>query len=125
MHLLLVEPDLIQADIYKMAFEQDGHTVDHATTAQGAVHLADSHRPDIVVLELQLASHNGVEFLYEFRSYHEWLGVPVLLHTFVPEAELEQTVLARELGVVRSLYKPETTLDRLKAAVRAIGPLSA
>jgi DNA-binding response OmpR family regulator len=124
MHVLLIEPDLVQANTYKWALAGDGHTVDHTTTAQGAVHLADEHRPDAVVLELQLANHNGVEFLYEFRSYPEWSNVPVLLHTFVPLAELRHTILTKELGVTRSLYKPETTLDSLRAAVRTIGPAS-
>jgi len=120
MHLLLIEPDLLQADIYKLALVQDGHSVDHASTAQGAVHSADMHRPDVVILELQLANHNGVEFLYEFRSYPEWSNVPVVLHTFVPQAELEHTVLGEELGIACSLYKPMTTLGSLKAAVRTI-----
>jgi DNA-binding response OmpR family regulator len=125
MHVLLIEPDLVQANAYRWALAGDGHTVDHTTTAQGAVHLADVHRPDAVVLELQLANHNGVEFLYEFRSYPEWSNVPVLLHTFVPLAELRHAILTKELGVTRSLYKPETTLDSLRAAVRTIGPASA
>jgi DNA-binding response OmpR family regulator len=122
MHVLLIEPDLIQANIYKCALAEDGHTVDHTTTAQGAVYLADANRPDAVVLELQMANHNGVEFLYEFRSYPEWSNVPVLLHTFVPPAELRHAILTRELGVTHSLYKPETTLDSLRMAVRKMGP---
>jgi DNA-binding response OmpR family regulator len=95
----------------------------HARSAQAAVHEADQQMPDLVVLELQLPRHNGVEFLYEFRSYAEWQHIPVLVHTFVPPHELAQaSILTRELGVVRTLYKPETTLAQLCAAVRKIVP---
>src|SRR5438132_74554 len=100
MHILLIEPDRPQARTLASALQQAGHTVAHAVSAQGAVHLADEQSPDVVVLELQLPQHNGVEFLYEFRSYPEWLHVPVVLHTFVPERELAHAaVLHTELGV--------------------------
>ena len=125
MHVLLIEPDKLQARACAAALERDGHTVAHAVSAQSAVHLADAQTPDVVVLELQLARHNGVEFLYEFRSYSEWMSIPVVVHTFVPPHELEQAVtLAAELGVIRALYKPQTSLGSLCAAVRAAVPVS-
>lgn len=119
MHILLVEPDTLQARTLTAALERDGHSVVHALSAQSAVHGADEQAPDVVVLELQLPQHNGVEFLYEFRSYPEWLHIPVVLHTFVPARELAHAAtLHAELGVVRTLYKPATNLAQLCAAVR-------
>jgi DNA-binding response OmpR family regulator len=123
MHVLLIEPDIIQATTYSQALAKQGHTVDHALGAQSAVHLADSRRPDAVVLELQLPHHNGIDFLYEFRSYPEWLDIPILVYTFVPPTELAKAItLTQELGVVRVLYKPETDLSRLCSAVQAMVP---
>lgn len=123
MHILLIEPDIVQASTYSEALVRQGHTVDHALGAQSAVHMADSHRPDAVVLELQLPHHNGIDFLYEFRSYPEWLTIPLLVFTFVSPAELAQaTTLTQDLGVVRILYKPETSLERLCSAVQAMAP---
>jgi len=123
MRILLIEPDLVQAKTYAHVLKKDGHIVDLAVSAQGAVHTADAHKPDVVVLELQLPHHNGVEFLYEFRSYPEWLDIPVIIHSFVPLAELAHTAtLTTELGVMRCLYKPETTLAALASAVRSLEP---
>lgn len=120
MKVLLIEPDVVQAKAYQTALKTAGHTVQHARSAQSAVHLADGNAPDVVVLELQLPRHNGVEFLYEFRSYPEWQHIPVVIHTFVPLAELQpQPTLRRELGVARMLYKPETSLKQLCQAVQA------
>jgi CheY-like chemotaxis protein len=85
--------------------------------------MADARRPDAVVLELQLPHHNGIDFLYEFRSYPEWFDIPLLVFTFVPQAELSQAItLTQDLGVVRVLYKPETNLERLCSAVQAMAP---
>ncbi len=125
MHILLIEPDKLLASSYKVALERTGHIVSHAVSAQDAVHQADVAMPDVVVLELQLPSHNGIEFLYEFRSYSEWLNIPIVLHTFVPPHELAHAAtLSAELGVVRTLYKPETSLVRLCAVVQAAVPVS-
>ena len=122
-HVILIEPDVIQAELYTAALEQEGWTIAHVTTAQAAIHAADEQLPAAVVLELQLSGHSGVEFLYEFRSYSEWLDVPIILHTFVPPHELAYgATLQKELGVRRILYKPTTTLAALCEAVRHVTP---
>ena len=123
MRVLLVEPDALQARLCVAALERAGHTVVRAAGAQSAVQAADEHTPDAVVLELQLPGLNGVEFLYEFRSYPEWLHVPVVLYTFVPPQELAfAAALQGELGVQRVLYKPVTALADLCAAVQQLTP---
>lgn len=121
MRVLLVEPDRILGRTYARALRRAGHKVRLVSSAQAAVYGADTARPDIVVLELQLPMHNGVEFLYEFRSYSEWLDIPVVVHSFVPLHEVAAPTLQRELGVRQFLYKPATSLARLTAAVAAYG----
>jgi DNA-binding response OmpR family regulator len=123
-HILLIEPDRLQARVYSAALERHDAMVVHVTTAQAAVQAADEQAPDVVVLELQLLGHNGVEFLYEFRSYLEWLEVPIIVHTFVPTDELVRAAtLEKELGVRRVLYKPATTLAGLCRAVQDVVPV--
>lgn len=114
MHVLLIEPDIVQAVAYRSALEAAGYSVSYARTAQGAVHVADERLPDVVVLEVQLPAHNGIEFLYEFRSYAEWVHVPVVVHSTMPPHMLTQSAtLYKDLGVVRVLYKPQTSLEQL------------
>lgn len=117
-NVLLVEPDYILANIYAEALSHDGHKVQQAADAQTAIDAADKSTPDVVVLELQLAEHNGIEFLYEFRSYNEWRSVPVVIHSTIPPGEME---LARsvwpQLGIVDYCYKPSSTLKVLLKSV--------
>jgi DNA-binding response OmpR family regulator len=118
MNILLIEPDVKLAGIYQAALQQAGHTVHRASAAQEAVHEADNSKPDIVVLELQLAKHNGVEFIYEFRSYSEWQNVPIILLTMVPPHSLGITAeMLQQLGITDCLYKPATNLRKLVEAV--------
>jgi DNA-binding response OmpR family regulator len=124
MHILLIEPDTILAQLYIQALENAGHTVSFVRSADAAIHTADRKIPDVVVLEIQLTSHSGVAFLQEFRSYSDWLDIPVLLHTLIPPASLQHFQKALdEMGVVARLYKPQTTLRQLVNAVDACAPV--
>lgn len=122
MRILLIEPDVHLARTYRSLLKTQGYAVDWAAHAQDAVELADAHAPDLVLLELQLAGHNGIEFLYEFRSYAEWTNVPVVLLTVVGPHALGMTdVTMRQFGIARCLYKPATTLKQLLRTIREVG----
>lgn len=118
MNVILIEPDRLLATAYVQSLQAAGHQVRHTVSAEQAVHLADRQPPDVVVIELQLPRHNGVEFLYEFRSYGEWLHIPIVVHTWVPTTELAGVPgLARDLGVCKVLYKASSSLAQLCDAV--------
>lgn len=117
-HILLLEPNQPLANLYRSALERAGYAVATSGCAQDAIFYADEQRPDAVVLELQLPGHSGVEFLYEFRSYADWHGVPAILHTLVPphNLNLSQAMLDR-LDIAAYLYKPAAPLRTLVRTV--------
>lgn len=116
--ILLIESNKILAQTYQTALESAGYKVDLAANAQAAIAGADEGRPDLVILELELARHNGIEFLYEFRSYTDWQSVPVIINSSIkPEKFLSSQKQLELLGVSRYLYKLNASLDTLVAAV--------
>lgn len=120
--ILLIEPNTVLGRLYNDALRLDGHTVQWVTGAQAAIDAADTDMPDLVVLELQLPGHDGVEFLHEFRSYPEWQRVPIVVHTALQPASLapvEQT-LQTSFGVQVVLYKPKTTIQNLARTIRQV-----
>ena len=127
MHILLIEPDKILAGTFCQAFRAKQHTVAVAHSAQSAVLAADKQQPDLVVLELQLIEHSGIEFLYEFRSYNDWQAIPVIILSQVPPGEFSTSwpLLKRELGVNRYFYKPHTNLLHLLSIISDYQPQSA
>jgi DNA-binding response OmpR family regulator len=116
--ILLLEPNRILAETYRQALESAGYSVMWCVDAQGAVNLADKKKPKAAVVELQLAGHSGIEFLYEFRSYPEWQLVPVIVLSSVPPSEVDLEGSLKELGVVAYHYKPDVTLRKLLSSVR-------
>lgn len=116
MKILLIEPDRVLARTYARALSAAGHEdVMLCSDAQSAILSADRETPDLVILELQLVEHSGIEFLYEFRSYPEWQAIPVMVHSVVSPSEFKENreLLNNELGVSEYLYKPRASLSQL------------
>lgn len=123
-HILLIEPDRLLADTYRQALEFAGHSVVMCAGAQSAIFAADEQQPDLVIMELQLIGHSGIEFLYEFRTYDDWQHVPVVILSGVPAGEFASSwgLLKHELDVQAYLYKTLTPLYKL---LRIVSELAA
>jgi DNA-binding response OmpR family regulator len=118
-HILLVEPDRLIAKTYMQVLQSAGHSVQVCATAQSAVFCADEQPPDLLILELQLVGHSGIELLYELRSYLDWQELPVVIVTNVPAGEFQGSwqLLRDELGVQAYHYKPLFSLTALREMV--------
>lgn len=121
-HILIIEPDSKLARIYSAALESCGHSIDSCVMAQNAISLADGRTPDLVMLELGLTAHGGIEFLYEFRSYADWRDVPVVVVSHVSADALSgsRELLTGQLGVKAYHYKPRLSLRSLVASVERV-----
>jgi DNA-binding response OmpR family regulator len=121
MQILLVEPDKILANTYILALEKSGHSVLWQTSADGAIKSVDQKVPEIIILEVQLAQHSGIEFLFELRSYIDLDKVLVVLNTTVAEHELGLNLAAKkQLGIAGYLYKPHTSLNKLLYTINSL-----
>jgi two-component system, OmpR family, response regulator PfeR len=114
MKILLLEPNRMLAQQYTRYLEREGYEVTWCENAQDGVAAADELHPDMAIVELLLAGHSGVEFLYEFRSYQDWLNVPVIILSGVSQksASVSDATLT-DLGIAAYLYKPTTSLEQL------------
>jgi DNA-binding response OmpR family regulator len=125
--ILLVEPDRLLAETLVKTCLAAGHEVVPCASAQAAIMAADKDQPDLVILELQLIEHSGIEFLYEFRSYLDWQHIPVVVHSYVPLGEFTASaeLMKNELGVRAYLYKPTTSLHSLLRHINQFCPQAA
>ena len=120
-NILLIEPDRVLAGTYTRTLEGAGYSVRHVVGAEQAIRLADTAKPDAVIISLEMARHNGVEFLYEFRSYSEWRHIPALVLTSTPHTDLlDATILREQLGVEAVLVRSQTHADDLLRTLRLI-----
>lgn len=114
--ILLLEADRLLAANTRRFFEQAGHRLQSFADPQAAITAVDTQRPDLIILELQLANRSGLEFLYELRSYPEWQTIPAIVLT-----GLDQPAIARygkplaRLNVSAIFHKPQITQPQLLA----------
>jgi response regulator RpfG family c-di-GMP phosphodiesterase len=114
-NVLLLEPDKILAKAYAQALDDQGYNVLVSNSAQSAIMVADQQKPDVVIIEIQLVEHSGIEFLYELRSYYDWQDIPVIINSFVPSHEFNnsQKTLKDILKVKHYHNKSQTTITDL------------
>ncbi len=96
--------------------EPDLEVVAEAGTAQEAVRQYLLHRPDVVVMDLRLPDHSGLEAARRIRERYPNASI-VLLTSFVNEAFVAQ---ALRVGVKGYVLK-EVGSDELLRVVRAVG----
>lgn len=108
----------------KTGLEASGYGVVWKRSAQSALDSLDDTVPDMIVLELQLGVHNGIELLYELASYPEWQHIPVIVHTI--NAKAQDEIFAQsfaQLKVQAVLYKPRTSTAQLVKTVKQLVPI--
>jgi DNA-binding response OmpR family regulator len=125
--LLLIESDALLAAGAIKVLKKAGHSVDWQVDPQAALDKADKDLPELIILDIMLAGHSGVEFLYEFRSYADWRRIPVVIFCSLSAEELKEALSGFEhLSLEAYHYKPATTLSELAATVeRTLSPVNA
>ncbi len=112
-NILLIEPDSILNKTYAQALIKQGHTVSSAKTIERAIQLLDQEKIELVITEIQIALHNGLEFIYEMRSYPEWQSIPIIINSFVPANKFADSNSLNQLNIADVLYKPNVSLKQL------------
>lgn len=113
-NILLVEYDQLLADIYWKVL-QPPYQINFARDAQSSIDILDSNKIDLIILDPQLGHHNGIELVHEIRSHDDWLSIPIVIMSSLPESEFPYTKQAWErYGVTEFCYKVDTKPQKLK-----------
>lgn len=116
--VLLVEDDQMLAELYVVVIEQAGHKIRWASDAQKALDLLDKFEADLVVLDMMLPGHNGIEVLHEMQSFADWKSLPVIVLSALNQEDFGLSKSQwQEYGVVEYLYKPAAKMDKIIEAI--------
>ncbi len=96
--------------------EPDLEVAGEAGTAAEGIQQAGHLQPDVVLMDLRLPDHNGVDACRQIRR--RWPEIQVLILTSYPNEDL--VLEAIESGAAGYVLKDSDTLDLLRA-VRAVG----
>lgn len=98
-----------------------GYKVICAVDATTAINLASETTPNIIIIELSLGGHSGMEFIYEFRTYSDWQNIPIIIYSTIRlEPSILQSKAWQNLNIGAYLYKPESSLRALKSNIEKL-----
>jgi two-component system, response regulator PdtaR len=106
---------LIRLDLREMLEEEGYHVVAEAGDGASAVRLAAQHRPDLVVLDVQMPVLDGISAAEQIASERT---APVLILTAFSQRELVER--ARRAGAMAYVVKPFGRADLVPAIEMAI-----
>jgi len=114
--ILIVEDDPIIADLYQRKFVAEQFAVELAGDGSTAMESLKAHRPDVVLLDLQLPQVNGIEVLKFIRGTPELHTLPVIVFTNAYLCNLVQS--AWKAGANKCLTKAICTPRQVVDVVR-------
>jgi two-component system response regulator PrrA len=79
--ILIVDDDRAVADTFARMLKLEGFNVATAVNAETGLELADSVRPNAIILDLRMPIINGLQFLRHIRSKTHLQEVPVAIVT--------------------------------------------
>lgn len=120
--ILMVEDEEDIAFLIRFLLERNGYQVEHASDGKQALErLTQSERntPNLVLMDIMLPYHDGLEVLAQLRAQPAWESVPVLMLT--AKAREADIIRALELGAddyVTKPFQPDELLARVRRFLR-------
>ncbi|HHY58504.1 MAG TPA: response regulator [Chloroflexi bacterium] len=119
-HVLVVDDEIQIRRFLRISLEANNYRVYEAENGAAALTQAALHRPDVIILDMNLPDMAGVEVL---RRLREWATTPVIMLS-VRAADMDK-VDALDAGADDYLTKPFSTVEllaRLRVALRHSQP---
>ena len=117
--VLVVEDDPHDREIYGRMLWYNGFDVVFAEDGVEGLAKSRAHHPDLALLDLMIPRLSGLEFCRRLKQDQETAGIPVVVLSGRPEAEMGRP--ARAAGCCRYLEKPISPVRVLHEIEERIG----
>lgn len=120
--IAIIEDDSVINQMYRMKFEADGFEVQVADNGKAGIELAETFRPDIILLDLQMPEMTGDEALKHIRSKDWGKETPVIILTNlgIEESPKELRSLNIHSYIVKAELTPSQVVARVKEALHLV-----
>jgi DNA-binding response OmpR family regulator len=114
--IAIVEDDQAISQMYRIKFEAEGYVVETAENGKLGLELAESMKPDMILLDLMMPEMNGDEMLEKLRKSTWGKSIKVVILTNMGEQEVPAEV--KKLGVVAVILKADMTPRQVAELVK-------
>jgi DNA-binding response OmpR family regulator len=114
--IAIIEDDQAISQMYRFKFEAEGCEVETAENGKLGLGLAETMKPDIILLDLMMPEMNGDEMLEKLRATSWGKKIKVVILTNKGEQEIPDKV--RTLGVSAVILKADMTPRQVAELVK-------
>jgi len=118
--ILFVEDEATLQRTFGDFLRESGYEVISATDGEAGLRLAQTQKPDLVLLDLILPKLNGFEILKRLKDNPKTKKIPVIILTNLEG--INDVDKALELGattfLVKAHYAPEDVVEKVKKALQ-------
>ncbi len=114
--IAIVEDDQAISQMYRIKFEGEGYVVETAENGKIGLELAESMKPDIILLDLMMPEMNGDEMLAQMRKTAWGKSITVVILTNMGEQEIPESV--KKMGVAAVILKADMTPRQVAELVK-------
>lgn len=98
--ILIVDDEEVIRMLYSEELEDEGYKVITASTGHGLIEMIGQDKPDLVVLDIKMAEHDGLDLLQVIRK--EFYNIPVILCSAYSSFKGDLKSIAADYYVVKS-----------------------
>lgn len=114
-------PDIIT--IVRTILEGKGYSVLSATSGPELLNLLDTHKPDLIILDIMMPEMDGLEVLTRLKGLTETAAIPVILLT--AKVQYEDVLGGYKLGADYYITKPFTSTQLVNGINLLLGEAKA
>ena len=116
--VLLVDEDERMRELVRIELEREGYDVQEAASADEGLASIESHKPELILLDVMMPHVDGWEMLRRIQEQHGAGAIPVLMFSGqVDEAARRQAASSGASGFVGKGFDLDELVDQAKAIV--------
>lgn len=116
--VLVVEDNELNRRLFCHVLTISGHRVIEAGDGIAALRVARQHRPDLVLLDVELPRLSGLEVVRRLRQDPCLAAIPVLaISAFVSDSAVREALVAGCVGYLRKPVGPTEMLEAVHATL--------
>jgi DNA-binding response OmpR family regulator len=119
-NILLVEDEEELVSIVGSVFEDEGYNVKKSYSAESALELCETCRPDLIICDVKMGKMDGFMLLEKLKAIEKFKNVPFIFLTAFDESQARKKGL--NLGAVAYIAKPFDIDDLLKTVRQLVPP---
>jgi DNA-binding response OmpR family regulator len=98
--ILIVDDEEVIRMLYGEELEEEGYKVVTAGSGHGLMEMIEREKPDLVILDIKMAEHDGLDLLQEIRK--RFYNIPVILCSAYSSFKGDLKSIAADYYVVKS-----------------------